>query len=323
MRDLIIGGLAVITTIGALTLPAMPAEVNDASGITRLENHLLLVGDKNPGRFYRLAIPNHDDKAILIDPEQTMRVDLPNGSLAIDLEGIAVLTDGRVVVLSERLRALVGMDGLIAEYGTPLTEFGNRGLEGVAVRPLANGNSQVAVLWEGGYPEYQAIPEQLRSVVGHLPLRPVIWVHELTKGQTGVHVRDDRKDGVVPQTISLEVQDIGDEAPPHAQRFRASDLVWHESKSPHGLGFIVLISSENSPPEGKRAFKYQWLQRFDREGKRVGVPLDLNDVLPDRLRQRNWEGLGWYETGKRLVIVHDSPPAGIPTAYIIDLPEDW
>jgi hypothetical protein len=192
------------------------------------------------------------------------------------------------------------------------------------VRRLANGTSKVAVLWEGGYPEYQAVPEQLRSVVGHLPLRPVIWLHELTKGQTGVHVRDDRMDGVLPQTISLEVQEVGDETPPQAQRFRASDLVWHElNKSTHELGFIVLMSSENSPREGKRDFQYQWLQRFDMEGKRVGVQLDLNDVLPDGLRKRNWEGLGWYEAGKQLVVVHDSPPAGIPTAYVIDIPEDW
>ena len=59
--------------------------------------------------------------------------------------------------------------------------------------------------------------------------------------------------------------------------------------------------------------------RFDTVGRRLGVPLDLNEVLPESLRQRNWEGLGWYEAGKRLVIVHDSPPPGIPTAYVIDV----
>jgi hypothetical protein len=304
--------------------PAGSAEVRDASGIKRVGNYFVLVGDKDPGRFYRFPIPSNGGRAIAIDPEQAVPVDLPNGTLAIDLEGIDVLADDRVVVLSERLRALIGMEGVIAQYGTPLTEFGNRGLEGVTVRRLANGTSKVAVLWEGGYPEYQAVPEQLRSIVAHLPLRPVIWVHELTKGQTGLHVRDDRKEGVVPQTISLEVQEVGDEPPPQAQRFRASDLVWHElNKSTHELGFIVLLSSENSPHEGKRDFRYQWLQRFDMEGKRVGPSLDLNDVLPDGLRKRNWEGLGWYEAGKQLVVVHDSPPTGIPTAYVIDVPEDW
>jgi hypothetical protein len=307
-----------------LALPAMSAEVRDASGITRVGDYLLIVGDKDAGRFYRFQIPNSTGRAIIIDAEQAMRVDLPNGSLAIDLESIDVLADDRVVVLSERLRALIGMEGVIAEYGTPLTEFGNRGLEGVAVRRLSNGTSKVAVLWEGGYPESRAIPQQLRSVVGRLALRPVIWVHEITKGQTGVHIRDDRKDGVVLQNIFLEVQEVGDEPPPQAQRFRASDLVWHElNKHTHELGFIVLMSSENSPREGKKDFQYQWLQRFDMEGKRVGAPIDLNEVLPEGLRQRNWEGLGWYEEGKRLVIVHDSPPAGIPTAYVIDIPEDW
>jgi hypothetical protein len=307
-----------------LALPAMSAEVHDASGITRVGEYLLIVGDKDPGRFYRFPVPSDSGRAIVIDPERAMPVDLPSARLAIDLEGIDVLADDRVVVLSERLRALIGMDGVIAQYGTPLTEFGNRGLEGVAVRRLSSGTSKVAVLWEGGYPEYPAVPEQLRSVVGHLPLRPVIWMHELTKGQTGVHVRDDGKQGVAPQTISLDVQEIGDDPPPKAQRFRASDLVWHElNKHTHELGFIVLLSSENSPLEGNREFQYQWLQQFDMEGQRVGVPLDLNEVLPEGLRQRNWEGLGWYEVGKRLVMVHDSPPTGIPTAYVIDMPEDW
>ncbi len=316
--------LVVLTASLVFVFSAMSAEVHDASGITRLGDYLLLVGDKDPGRFYRFPIPNHNDRAIVIDPERAMPVDLPSGSLAIDLEGIEVLADGRVVVLSERLRALIGMEGVIAQYGTPLTEFGNRGLEGVAVRRLSSGTSKVAVLWEGGYPEYQAVPEQLRSIVGPLPLRPVIWMHELTKGQTGVDVRDDGKQGVVPQTLSLDVQEIGDDPPPTAQRFRASDLVWHEiNKSTHELGFIVLLSSENSPREGNRVFQYQWLQRFDTVGRRLGVPLDLNQVLPEALRQRNWEGLGWYEAGKRLVIVHDAPPAGIPTAYVIDIPEDW
>jgi hypothetical protein len=305
-------------------IPAMSAEVRDASGITRVGDYLLIVGDKDPGRFYRFTIPNNSEGAIVIDPEQAMPVDLPNGSLGIDLEGIDVLADDRIVVLSERLRALIGMEGVIAQYGTPLTEFGNRGLEGVAVRRLSNDTSKVAVLWEGGYPEYQAIPEQLRSVVGHLPLRPIIWMHEVSKGQTGLHVRDDGKRGVVPQMISLDVQEIGDDRPPKAQRFRASDLVWHElNRSTHELGFIALLSSENSPREGNRVFQYQWLQRFDMDGQRVGGPLDLNEVLPEGLRQRNWEGLGWYEAGKRLVIIHDSPPAGIPTAYVIDIPDDW
>jgi hypothetical protein len=124
----------------------MSAEVRDASGITRIGDYLLIVGDKDSGRFYRFRIPNNSGRAIIIDPEQAMPVDLPNGSLAIDLESIDVLADDRVVVLSERLRALIGMEGVIAEYGTPLTEFGNRGLEGVAVRRLSNGISKVAVL---------------------------------------------------------------------------------------------------------------------------------------------------------------------------------
>jgi hypothetical protein len=316
--------LVLVTASLVFAFPVMSAEVHDASGITRVGDDLLIVGDKDPGRFYRLPIVNNSGRAIVIDPEKAVRVDLPNSGLAIDLEGIAVLADDRVVVLSERLRALIGMEGIVVEYGTPLTEFGNRGLEGVAVQRLSDGTSKVAVLWEGGYPEHQAIPEQLRSMVGHMPLRPVIWIHDLTKGQTGVHVRDDGKQGVVPQSLSLDVQEVDDKPPPQAQRFRASDLVWHElNKDTHEWGFIVLLSSENSPREGQRSFQYQWLQRFNTSGQRVGVPLDLNGVLPEDLQHRNWEGLGWYEMQKRLVLVHDSPPPGIPTAYVLEIPADW
>ena len=43
-------------------------------------------------------------------------------------------------------------------------------------------------------------------------------------------------------------------------------------------------------PEGQRTFQYQWLQRFNTEGQRVGVPLDFNAVLPEGLQHRNWGG---------------------------------
>ena len=81
-----------------------------------------------------------------------MRVPLPHASMATDLEAINVLADGRVVVLSERLRALFGESGMIADYGAPLSEFGKRGLEGLAVRRVKDSTSLVEVCGRGATP---------------------------------------------------------------------------------------------------------------------------------------------------------------------------
>jgi hypothetical protein len=50
--------LVVLIASLVLSLPAMSAEVRDASGITRVGDYLLIVGDKDSGRFYRFRIPN-------------------------------------------------------------------------------------------------------------------------------------------------------------------------------------------------------------------------------------------------------------------------
>ena len=68
---------------------------------------------------------------------------------------------------------------------------------------------------------------------------------------------------------------------------------------------------------------FRGLQRFTIAGKPVGTPLDLNKGVPPHLKRANWEGLGWFEEGKSLVLIHDKPPEGPPTALIVDLPDDW
>ena len=297
------------------------AGVEEASGITRLDDMLLVVGDKTPGAYYTYPLTETQEPLVTLDPALQTKIELPEGAVALDLEGIAVLVDGRVVVLSERLRALVGAKGIIAEYGTPLTEFGNRGLEGVAVLPDGQGASRVAVLWEGGYPEYDQMPEELRRIVGRPALRPVIWVHTIAREEAKLHVWS-------PPVHSIELQvPVPDQAdPPNGQRFRAPDLVWHrwKSQSQDELGFIVLLSSENSPVSRKREFRrYQWLQRFTLDGKPYGEPLDLAAILPEDLRDRNWEGLGWHIPNEKLIIVHDAPPYGVPSAYILAIPNTW
>lgn len=299
-----------------------PQLVEEASGITRLSDHLLIVGDDDPGAYYRFSLLGVQGPLIRIDPSRLTRVVLPQGNLAIDLESIDVLADGRVVVLSERLRALVGEDGVIAEYDNQLSEFGNRGLEGLAVKPLDQGTSRVAVLWEGGYPEHTAVPGQRHRHIGRLAMQPVIWIHDIEAGEAGIAI----KSKTALRVVVLDVpKPVGQE--PQAQRFRAPDLVWNQMDNDgdgkKDWGFIILLSSQNSPDQGRPEYRHQWLQRFTTQGKPAGMPLDLNTIVPTALKGANWEGLSWFEEGKRLVLIHDKPPKGPPTAFIVDLPNDW
>ncbi len=59
------------------------------------------------------------------------------------------------------------------------------------------------------------------------------------------------------------------------------------------------------------------------KGRPVGSPVDLKKLVPENIKNANWEGLGWFEFGKSLIIVHDKPPKGVPTAFVIDLPNGW
>ncbi len=220
---------------------------------------------------------------------------------------------------------------------------------------LEDGSSKVAVLWEGGYPEYYAVPLQLRDQVGRFPLDPVVVVHKIRNGEMAGLVHQPLK------YITLNVPEpIGDV--PVAQRFRATDLVWHRwhDKEEGGdivQGFIVLLSSENSPTrESGVAKKYQIkiLQRFNQEGEPVGDPLHINDVcrellntITEEMRQTmgqklsthiikvrsilqdgdyeniNWEGLGWFEEGESLIVIYDQVPKDPPFAMVIEVPHEW
>lgn len=300
--------------------------LKEASGITRQGDYLLIVGDEDPGAYYRFQMFGDVAPIHLIEPWRLTRVELPQANLAIDLESIDILADGRIVVLSERLRTLVGEKGLVAEYDKPLSEFGNIGLEGLAVRGLEDGSSRIAVLWEGGYPDYQDVPGQLQGPAGRLSFRPVVWVHDLKKDEAGVEIKMKNKEKYALREILLDVpRPAGQE--PQAQRFRAPDLVWHQWKNDGGgkeqWGFIVLLSSRNSPEQGKPEFVHQWLQRFTIAGKPVGNPLDLNTLVPAHLKGANWEGLGWFEEGKSLVIIYDKYPKDPPVAIVVPVPADW
>ncbi|MCP5119133.1 MAG: hypothetical protein GY953_50675, partial [bacterium] len=129
-----------------------PAVIREASGVIFHEGNLLVVDDSIPGTFFRVPLTERKPNTVIaLNDANPVKVELPRIGIWIDLEGIEVLADGRLVLLSERLRSIVGEDGMVAEYDYPLAEVGRRGLEGLAVRSLPDGSSRIAALWEGGY----------------------------------------------------------------------------------------------------------------------------------------------------------------------------
>jgi len=281
--------------------------VQEASGVARWGEWLLIADDDELGAYLRYPLRGEEGPEIPIDPERVQRVPLPGANVAADLEAIDVLADGRVAALSERSRSLFCSEGLIAEYGPVLGEFGKRGLEGLAVHELPGKASRIAVVWEGGYPEFEHLPELLRQRWDPKPLIPIIQVHHLAPQEMGLRVHSGH-------FITLDLP-----SPPEPQRFRAPDLVWH--RMPDGAwGFIVLLSSQWR--NGRARAPYHWLQRFAADGRPVGPRLDLSALLPKKLRGRNWEGMDWFEEGESLVVVHESTKDRT-SAFVVQLPEDW
>jgi hypothetical protein len=305
----------------------MPLGATEASGVTRKGNELLIVSDAAPGTYFSFDVSNSSGPLIRFLPDKVRAHELSGASLAPDFESVDVLADDRIVALSERLRSLIGTSGLVLQYDDPLSELGERGLEGLAVRSSGNGASEVAVLWEGGWIEDGDVQPQIRKRLGE-PLLPVIFIHTIERGEAGMKVKvtDDR------ELVELNVPQPDNDK--DGWRFRAPDLVWHRWHLESGentLGFIVLLNSQTARKlPGKSKFGPCWLQRFDRSGNPFGAPIDLGEQAQkllgdDRLRGANWEGLGWYEIGQRLVLVHDEPNLidGIPIALVVDLPSSW
>jgi hypothetical protein len=277
------------------------------------------VDDSVAGAYFSVPIGGERGPLIALQRPGVHCIPLPASPLVPDFEGIDRLADGKLVFLSERLRSLVGEDSVIAEYGSLLGEFANRGLEGVAVRPLPGGVSRIAVVWEGGYPDYDSVPWSLRSTAGRQAMRPLVVVHDLNPGVRGLELTMEG----AKLAVELEVpKPAGEE--PLAQRFRAPDLVW--TRSQYGSTdddwiFLVLIVSQDSVDRPQ--YLYHWLQRFNLSGKPVGEPLDLAQFLPPEIGHANWEGLSWFEPGKSLVLVHEGNRRQPAHAFILNLPDDW
>lgn len=320
MKGLLALGLAGLFLAWAIYGPNLGGTdaLEEASGIARLGSDLLIVDDGVAGSYFRHPVDGFDGGLLEIGPGRLDRITIANAGLAIDLESIDVLADGRIVVLSERLRSLVSKDGLVAEYDDPFGEFGNVGLEGLAVRAMGGGDSRIAVLWEGGYPNDRDLMSQIRSAVDGVPLRPVIVVHDLEARTLGLEVRSKN----VSDIVKLDLPKIkGKKYKGH--RFKAPDLVWHEPKGKGSgkWGFIVLLSSESDAERDQ--LRHRWLQRYDAKGRMVGDPLDLDSFVPKELKGANWEGLGWFEENESLVLIYDSKPRNPPSALVVELPKNW
>ncbi len=288
-----------------------------ASGIVMQGRDLLIVSDKDPAAYYRYSLGEEHGPRIPIDLTRLVRIPMPGACLASDLEGIDVLADGRVVVLSEGLSALVSEKGLVAEYGGPFSQLAGIGVEGVAARPLENGASRIAIVWEGGYPEFDKIPMQLRGKVASAALKPVVLIHDVQRDEVCGRIRF--KD---VETIEFNVPvPKGEE--PHAQRFRIPDLVWQKliNNGKEEWRFIALLISQNSVQD--QQYLYDMLQRYDSRGEPVGKMLDLNQLLPKDMQGLNWEGMGWFEEGKSVALTFDNNVGQAPEVFVVELPEDW
>jgi hypothetical protein len=318
--------------------------IRGASGVVRHNGDLLIVSDDSPGCYSRVQVPDPATSLIPVPDHRAERRELLPGcsssfGLAMDLESIGLLADGRVVVLSERLRSILDDQGIVAQYDDPFAELAEKGLEGLAVRPIGEDRSRVAVLWEGGYLDESELPGQLRERLAGRALNPVVFVHDLDPGASRVKARVKNAETIVellvpsPETGSTE-------AGGPLLRFRAPDLVWHEWTAGSGTrewGFIVLLNSETPPyappgssEEPRKRYGPRWLQRFDLTGNPVGGALDLDATVRavlnnDDLKDANWEGVAWFEPGRQVILVHDEGKVKLPdpAAVILPIPREW
>lgn len=311
-------GLSLLSVGGARVLAESADPRFQTSGVLRRGDELVLVSDEIPGAYltYKIADIKWQKGCAVLRPEKLQTVRLETGGQdrratgpALDLEGITDLGGNRLVVLSERLRALVDAGGLVVQYDDPLGEIANAGVEGVAARPLGDDRFEIAVLWEGGYLEPDRLPPTLRQREHAQAVDPFIVVHEVT-------TRDVPLDYKSRQAKTARILAVprppGD--PPAAQRFRAPDLVWSrlsQGDGPDSWGFIILLNSRaaesrrGSPKDEARRSLLR-LQQYYRDGTPVGPPVDIDERVPPRFRHLNWEGLTWWDEGKTLIVVDDA-----------------
>jgi len=250
---------------------AFADQIKEASGIVRVGDKLLIVSDDVPGTYFEYSI-QASKRNIKFEPDkketqsaqtnkqktdskkdkpkiQSVNFELaPNritimgpiggAELAIDLESIDLLADGRIALLSEQLAALVIIENnesghslsLVKSYDGMVDEIGGKGLEGLAIKK-ENHHSRVAALWEGGCAKKKDLPKQLQDTVDKVYMKPHILVHDIPNKIIPKYEKI--KSGKKVKTISLEISKIQKKS--KIGHYRAKDLVWHKD------GFIVLL----------------------------------------------------------------------------------
>jgi len=328
--------LVFVAALGGLMVVALADDIRfETSGVVRRGAELLFVSDEMPGTYlaYRIADLHWEENCARLTPERLAIIDLGQ-ALSLDPEGVGILADGRVVLLSERLRGLVTSDGLVVDYDDPLGEMANAGLEGLAVRSFGGGRSEVAVLWEGGYLEGDRVPPVVQEYKSPKAVKPFIVIHEIERDAKPITQYKSRR------TKATRVLDVPQPPgnPPSAQRFRAPDLVWEDpteraQSGTENSNLIVLLNSRAAfrdpklKPEDDARQSLLWLQRFSRDGARIGLPLDIDKKVPSAFGSLNWEGLGWWQEGKTLILVDDAgilrPATQPPAVCLVDIPPEW
>jgi hypothetical protein len=179
------------------------------------------------------------------------------------------------LVLGENQHKLIDLEGGEYRLGDDFAAKDGRGPEGLAVRWQTD-RWQVAIAWEGGFYDWHS---PARGVCA----RPRIALLTWTRGR-GVR-------GGPDATFELEVPE-----PSATERFRAPDLVFA------GDDLLVLLASTDARREQR---SHSWLQRFDFDGRPVGLPLKLEQAWGHYHDGKNWEGLSWTLCGTSLVLAHD------------------
>ena len=305
-----VGSSAVCALLVCLIGCSSQGELRQASGIALDGSDLIIVGNGTPSTVYRYRLNQSDMPTgrgpllAVIEIDETDVETGFGGNWALDLEAIDVLANGQVVVLSEATMRLLSRNGVVARYPFALSQMGGRGLEGLAV----HANGRVAALWEGGYMSRAYLPTRYEGAGNLLdrPIKPVICSHDAPDSPAALVCEDGQ--GV---TV-LQVPDT----PDSSQSFRAPDLVW----ATDGESFIVLLSSLNG---ATNEFRYKWLQKFTVSGEPLGEPINLCDdgYLPKNVRSGrggNFEGLGWFEPGRSLILVNDHSKAATVVIISVD-----
>ena len=115
-----------LACLAPLLLAAGPQQgkLISASGIARVGSDLIIVGDDTRSTLFRYRLqaddwPSGSGPRLSEIEIASARTETFGGTGAVDLEGVDVLPDGRIVVLSETLKALITRESVATIYPDP------------------------------------------------------------------------------------------------------------------------------------------------------------------------------------------------------------